>query len=143
MKPRTSFNPKRRILRDRPSPADSERWEGKIRYGGNPEHKKNPGDFDLSPPSDPRQGKTLCDNVEIFRRDEALRLIREGIRRGLVSEQKRNTWPQNIWAVASNGMPVEAQLENPANGTYHGYPLLDVDPFSTIVKKTWESRNGG
>jgi len=101
----------------------------------------NPGDFQLSPPSDPRQGKTLCDNVEIFRRDEALRLIREGIRRGLVSEQRRNMWPQNIWAVAPNGMPVEAQLENSANGTYHGYPLQDADPFAWEVRKTWEARD--
>ena len=101
----------------------------------------NPGDFQLSPPSDPRQGKTLCDNVEIVRRDEALRLIREGIRRGLVSEQRRNMWPQNIWAVAPNGMPVEAQLENSANGTYHGYPLQDADPFAWEVRKTWEARD--
>jgi len=69
-------------------------------------------------------------------------LLREGIRRGLVSEQIRDTWPQNIWAVAPNGLPVEAQLENPANGTYHGYPLQDVDPFGKVIKQAWESRNG-
>lgn len=142
MKPRTSFNPKRRIIRARPSPENSERWEENVRYGGNPEHKKNPGDFDLSPPSNPRQGKTLCDNAEMVRRDEVLRLIREGIRRGMLSEQMRNGWPQNIWAVAPNGMPLEAQLENPVNGTYHGYPLQDVDPLSAIIKKAWESGNG-
>jgi len=141
VKPRTSFNPKRRLLHELPSSEDRDRWARKVRYGGNPEHKKNPGDFGLSPPCDPRQGKTLCDNVEIFRRDEALRLIKEGIRRGLVSEQIRNAWPQNIWAVAPNGMPVEAQLENPANGTYHGYPLQDADPFCRTVKEIWEARD--
>ena len=40
----------------------------KISYGGNPEHKKNPGDFGLTPPSGLRAGKSLCDTVSIFSR---------------------------------------------------------------------------
>ena len=41
------------------------------KYGGNPEHKMNPGDFNLTPPSSPRAGKSLCDSVKVFTRREA------------------------------------------------------------------------
>jgi hypothetical protein len=37
-----------------------------VRYGGNSEHKMNPGDFELTPPSGPRPGKSLCDTVGVF-----------------------------------------------------------------------------
>lgn len=30
-----------------------------VKYGGNPEHKRNPGNFGLTPPSGPRPGKSL------------------------------------------------------------------------------------
>ena len=46
------FNPKRRLLQ--PSAEDVERLcvlAEKVVYGGNPEHKRNPGDFGLTPPS--------------------------------------------------------------------------------------------
>jgi len=115
--------------------------EKKIRYGGNPEHKKNPGDFGLSPPSDPRQGKTLCDTAGVFTRKEALELLRTGIRRGLVSVQVRNGLPQNIWSVAVNGVPIEAQLENPEMAIYHAYPLQDIDPFAKNVLELWGKNN--
>ncbi|MGZ8245908.1 hypothetical protein [Methylomagnum sp.] len=113
----------------------------KVRYGGNPEHKRNPGDFNLNPPSNPRQAKTLCDEVGIFKRTEALALLREGLRRGLVSIQERNGWPQNIWAVV-NGRSLQAMLENAEQGTYHGYPLQEDEPLADEVLKRWESLNG-
>ena len=137
---RTTFNPKRKI---RPAPlalADLARLidlAGQIKYGGNPEHKRNPGDFGLQPPSTPRLGKSLCDDVQVYSRAEALDLIKQGVRRGLVSEQYRDRWPQNIWSVASNGMPIEAMLENAVTGTYHGYPLIDGDPLAEAVLGRW------
>jgi hypothetical protein len=39
----------------------------KVRYGGNPEHKRNPGDFGLQPPSCPRPDKSLCDGIGVVR----------------------------------------------------------------------------
>jgi hypothetical protein len=137
IKKRTEFNPKRRILVNPEDVFDLTELAKKIRYGGNPEHKKNPGDFGLSPPSDPRQGKTLCDTAGVFTRKEALELLRTGIKRGLVSVQVRNGLPQNIWSVAVNGVPIEAQLENPEMAVYHAYPLQDIDPFSKIVLELW------
>jgi len=68
-----------------------------------------------------------------------LRLLWEGIRRGLISNQMRGRFPQNIWAVTSDGAPLEAQLENPDMGIYHGYPLPEHDPFRKRVLERWSS----
>lgn len=77
------FNPKRRLREC--DPAERVRLgelAAKIRYGGNPEHKKNPGDFGLTPPSDPRPGKSLCDGVGVYSRAEALNLLKKRLSRG-------------------------------------------------------------
>lgn len=132
---RRRFNPKRKI-RPTTSQTEREKLAQGAQYGGNPEHKKNPGDFNLTPPAAPRPGATLCDAVGIFTREEALTLLRNGIRRGLVSVQLREGWPQN-WAVGPNRIPVEAELENAAIGSYHGYPLQEGDPFAEKVIQAW------
>ncbi len=106
-----------------------------VRYTGNPEHKRNPGDFGLTPPSIPRPGKTLCDEVEVYSRTEALALLMAGLQRGMFSAQERDGWPQNVWAVTEKGDPVEAQLEG--SGTYHGYPMAEADPFRAKVLEAW------
>ena len=112
-----------------------------VRYGGNPEHKKNPGDFRLTPPSAPRPAKSLCDTVEIFSRKVALECLKGGLKKGMVSSQMKGKWPQNIWSVTEKGMPLEAQLENSELGMYHGYPMPESDPFSHEVVKEWDKRN--
>ena len=143
MRPRRTVNPKRKL---RPVPAAAQTVEQlkalskAASYGGNPEHKRNPGDFALSPPAMPRQGKSLCDDAQIFNRAEALRLVKKGLERGIVSVQERNGWPQNVWAVAENGVPVEAMLENAETGAYHGYPMLPIDPLIENVVARWKAQ---
>lgn len=133
------YNPKRRLLKVGSGELDSLReLSKKVTYGGNPEHKKNPGDFGLTPPSDPRPGKSLCDIANIDNRTIACDLLREGLSRGLVSDRFVNGWPKNVWAVTQGGIPLEAQLENPINGVYHGYPMPDSDPFAAEIIKRWE-----
>lgn len=144
MRTRTQkWNPKRRIRAAPETDEDRdtlERLAQAASYGGNPEHKRNPGDFNLLPPSNPRPGKTLCDGVKVFSRAEARELLREGLRRGIVSEQDGgNGWPQNIWAVTRDGLPLEAQLEQRESGTYHGYPLQDEDPLYSEVVSRWNA----
>ncbi|MGQ0664986.1 MAG: hypothetical protein ACT4P2_15675 [Pseudomonadota bacterium] len=143
MRKRKTPNPKRR-LRVVPLSADDPRvlaeLAARVRYGGNPEHKCNPGDFDLSPSSQPRPGKTLCDDAKVFRRVLAIELLRTGVCHGLVSVQMRNGWPQNVWAVVENGVPLEAMLENPEMGVYHGYPMLADDPLRDEVLVRWKAR---
>jgi hypothetical protein len=134
---RESFNPKR-ALHDIAtlSAGQVEQWIAAARYGGNPEHKRNPGDFGLTPPAGARMGKALCDQVHIFSRSAALELLRNGLRRGLVSRQQRDGWPQNVWAVTSVGEPLEAQHEG--GGVYHGYPMAENDPFRDVVLQRWD-----
>lgn len=138
----SQFNPKRTLL---PTPLVSNRLSelnalaAHVSYGGNPEHKRNPGNFSLRPPANPRQGKSLCDVAQIFRREEALELLKLGLRKGLVSDRMVGNWPKNIWAVTSGSIALEAQLENPACGTYHGYPMPESDPLALEVLKRWKS----
>ena len=134
--PRRRFNPKRRVAHG----WDIEKLEKlakRVSYTGNPEHKEAPGDFGLTPPVQPRPHKSKCDWIGILDRATALRLLKEGARRGLVSRQVRGAFPQNIWAVTDDGDPVEAQLENESTGTYHGYPMPDTDPFREVVIGLW------
>ena len=136
MQRRHKYNPKRRIRESRAS-GEFDRLAERVRYSGSAYHKRNPGDFGLAPPAQPRPDKILCDSVGIFTRSEALRLLREGVSQGMVSEQTRGYFPQNIWAVTKDGYPLEAQLENQAQGTYHGYPMPSTDDFREEVLKHW------
>lgn len=139
------FNPKRKLLTSSEAEvrvAELQVLASRARYGGNPEHKRNPGDFGLVPPSDPRQGKSLCDVARIFKRTEAEALLRAGLRKGLVSDRMDGEWPKNVWSVTDDGFAMEAQLENPVLGTYHGYPMPETDPLSLEVKRRWECING-
>lgn len=136
---RKGFNPKRRIASN-PDVAVLENLAANVRYGGNPEHKRHPGNFGLTPPASPRRDKTLCDEAGIFDRNIALRLLQMGIRAGLVSELKASEFPQNVWAISDEGVPLEAQLENAGNGTYHGYP--EEDPFRDIIVAKWRGTHG-
>lgn len=138
MRARRSFNPKRRMRSSEDLALQREAFAhlaSNVHYGGNPEHKRNPGDFGLTPLSSLRPGKTLCDQVDIFSRAEALKLLRAGLKRGLVSVQERDGWPQNVWAVSDTGQPLEGQLEAPS--VYHGYPLAENDPFREEVLTRW------
>jgi hypothetical protein len=110
-----------------------------LRYGGNPTHKRNPGDFGLVPPSAARRGKTLCDDAGILTHAIAESLLREGFSRGLVSVAEHDGWPQNIWAIAANDIVLEAMLDEHTQETakYHGYPLLTGDPIEEVVRARW------
>ena len=133
---RRRFNPKRRVSGAR-TPDELARLASQVTYAGNPVHKEAPGDFGLTPPAQPRPDKSKCDWIGIFDRPVASRLLKEGVRRVLVSQQVRGAFPQNIWAVTDDGDPVEAQLENATMGTYHGYPMPKTDPFREVIVSLW------
>jgi hypothetical protein len=140
---RTRFNLKRRFATNLPTKKALEALAAKVRYGGKPDHKRNPGDFGLTPPALPRDDNSLCDTVKIFKRAEALELLKQGIHRGLISEWAGATgFPKNIWSMTEDGFPLEAQLENAGNGTYHGYPLETNDAFREIVLARWNQTHG-
>jgi hypothetical protein len=134
----THYNPKRRIQKPGAcTQVHLQQLAAQVSYGGNPEHKMNPGDFGLTPPSDPRPAKSLCDVAAIFKRKLAHTLLQEGIRKGLVSDRTLGKWPKNVWAVTESGIALEAQLENAESGSYHGYPMPDSDPFAEQVLLRW------
>ena len=83
--------------------------------------------------------RTSC-RVGIFSRQVALKLLQDGLLKGLVSERSNGEWPQNIWSVTENEEPLEAQLENPVTGAYHGYPMPQSDPLATEVIIQWNRR---
>jgi hypothetical protein len=137
-----NFNPKRKMCNleecDFQHLSD---LASKVQYGGNPEHKKNPGDFNLTPPSSPRSAKSLCDSVKVFTRKEALAVLRKGIKNGLVSDRFIGQWPKNVWSIMDDETPLEAQLESSEQGSYHGYPMPKEDPFCEEVIKQWRIRS--
>jgi hypothetical protein len=134
----TKFNLKRRLKEcDAPELARLAGLAQRVNYGGNPEHKKNPGDFGLTPPADPRPSKSLCDDIGVFTRAEALELLKRGLTQGLVSDRTIGDWPKNIWSMTAQGRPLEAQLENSETGSYHGYPMPDSDPFASVIAQRW------
>lgn len=136
------FNPKRKMLNLEECNFQSlSDLASQAQYGGNPEHKRNPGDFNLTPPGSPRSAKSLCDSVKVFTRKEALALLRKGIKNGLVSDRFIERWPKNVWSVIDNETPLEAQLESSGQGAYHGYPMPKNDPFCEEVIKQWRIRS--
>jgi len=136
MRDRASYNPKRRIS-DQKTAEELKDLASKVRYGGNPEHKRNPGDFGLTPPAMPRPDKTLCDTVGISKRNEATRLLKKGVRKGLVSIREKNGFPQNIWTITKEGHPLEAQLEIRTREF-----IMDIPCPKTIPFARWFWRNG-
>jgi hypothetical protein len=108
-------------------------------YGENPEQRRL-GDYGLTPPSQPRPGKTLCDAEGAFLKDEAIQLLKDGLLKGMISIRDNNGWPQNIWAVSGAGNAFEAQLENAEQGIYHGYPMPVDDDFRSAVIHEWSVR---
>ena len=132
----TRFNNNRKI-RANCEPDELTQLAKRVVYTGNPEHKTNPGDFCLTPPAGARPGKTLCDGAGIFTKKDALRLLRNGIKQGLISEQIRGEFPQNIWAVTDDGIPLQAALHDRTKGAYHGYPVPQTDPFRQQILRRW------
>lgn len=133
---RLKFNPKPSLIK-KPDLRLLGKLAKRVRYGGKPEHKRNPGDFYLTPPAAPSLDKTLCDEAGIFEKKVAVDLLQQGMRRGLVSDQQRNGWPKRIWAMHGD-IALEAIEENPGQGVYHGYPLSSRQKdLSKSVSDRW------
>lgn len=108
-----------------------------IQYSGNSVHKRNPGDFNLTPSSAARQNKSLCDDTGIFTRKEALYRLKEGLRRGITCARfSKDGWPKHIWSMMEDGRVLEAKRDN-VGGNYHGYPIKFNDPLAIKVRKRW------
>jgi hypothetical protein len=140
MKVRQTHNPKKRLRKAPTTELERKSLDelsARVTYGGNPDHKRDPGDYGLQPPSRPRLGKSLCDTIGKLRKAHAQKLLQDGVKRGCVSVQEENGWPRVVWAVHESRAVLEARLDNAVQGTYHGYPLESDDPFAGVVLKYW------
>lgn len=140
MAERRHFNRKRRIVDATPGQNFLNDLASRVRYIGNPVHKRNPGNFALTPPAQPRPDKTLCDEAGIFRVAKAQHYLEEGVRRGMISPTAQDGFPKHVWAVTADSIVLEANYNNEGPGHYHGYPLLKPDPFRQIVLDHWNNQ---
>ena len=110
-------------------------------YEGSPHHKRNPGDFGLTPPTAPRPDKTLCEEAGVRQRAVANALLRRAIERGLVSEATATDgFPKQLWVVDDQGQVFEAMYGGSRVGRYHGYPIRRTDPLFEEVSAVWGPR---
>jgi hypothetical protein len=107
------------------------------RYEGSPDHKRNPGDFGLTPPARPRRDKTLCDEAAVLNVSAARALFERGIERGLVSDDFDDRFPRRIWVVSDDHAAFEVKLGGSARGAYHGYPVRRSNPHYDAIVEAW------
>ena len=110
-------------------------------YEGSPHHKRNPGDFGLTPPAAPRLDKTLCDEAGVFERARAADLFARAIERGIVSEANVDGLPNQMWVFDEHGRVFEAMLGGSQTGCFHGYPIRQNDPLHHTIVAAWEEKD--
>jgi hypothetical protein len=111
-------------------------------YEGSPFHKRNPGDFGLTPPAAPRADKTLCDEAAVFKKDVARALLSKAIEGGIVSDGEGSPgFPKELW-VFDDGHVFEAIYGGSKIGAYHGYPVRTNEPFFDELVEEWNRRHG-
>lgn len=84
--------------------------------------------------------KTLCDGTGTNTQEASEDLLREAFRRGMVSQQAGQRWPQNVWAVDESGEVYQANLTNSATGEYHGFPIRNEGRFLAHIRAEWAAR---
>lgn len=133
-------NPKRRIAqRDHYTPEDLEGFAA-VRYCGMGHHKTKPADYGFDPPVAPRPSKSVCDDKRVVNLDEAVRLFRSGVGRGMVSTHRVGGLPKYAWAMDEHGDVYEAKLGGDMR-SYHGYRLAeDERAMREWVVEEWNKR---
>lgn len=110
------------------------------RYEGSPDHKRNPGDFGLTPPANPRKDRTLCDEAEVYVLAQATALFARAIDGGLVSEGTgRHEFPRRMWLVAEHHV-FELKLGGSVAGRYHGFPVRRSNPYYDLIVQAWNGQ---
>jgi hypothetical protein len=142
MTKRQSNRPDRRILpANALDPAEVKRIALDARYGGSAIHKLHPGNYGFHPPTNPRPSKPLCDDRRPIPDTEAATLMREGIRKGMISQTEPGQLPKYVWAVDEWGEVYEAKTKPGQETLYHGYRLGDDErQMRAEVLSEWKKR---
>ena len=108
--PRKS-NKKRAIAREGTvDPARLRELSGQVTYRGNPKHKLNPSPSHPGIKPGGNLSRSVCDHDATLdrSRNDASELLKEGVRKGLVSATSTKKFPNFIWAkssiVVANGL---------------------------------------
>jgi hypothetical protein len=113
----------------------------RVTYGGSAYHKTRANDYGLTPPLSPRPHKSPCDDLRPVPKVEAVRLLREGIRRGMVSALAEGGVPKYVWAVDRDGEVYEAKAKAGLETGYHGYRLGEDDSdMRSLIRREWKKR---
>jgi hypothetical protein len=134
----------RRSIRSTPlSEVERAHLSANATYEGSPFHKRNPGDFGLTPPAAPRPDKTLCDEAAVFEKAAAKLLLAKAIAGGVVSDGVGSPgFPKELWVVDDYGRVFEAIYGGSKVGAYHGYPVRENEPFFHELVQQWNERHG-
>lgn len=137
-------NPKRRIAKQGHYTArELDEFASTAQYGGSAHHKLHPGGYGFVPPAAPRPSKSVCDGKRPVAPHEATGLLREAMRRGMVSSHVDGTWPKYAWAVDEAGEVYEAKLGHDGR-RYHGYRLAEDDAaMREWALAEWSKRGAG
>ncbi len=128
----------RRKVRSTPLSEEERTRLNKATYEGSPYHKRNAGDFGLTPPAAPRPDATLCDEANVHSLKAAKKLFEKGIERELVSKATTHGgYPKQIWIV-DDGEVFEAMHGGSHDGCYHGYPIRRSDPLHDKIREEWD-----
>jgi hypothetical protein len=138
---RLGNNPKRRLVPiEHIDEAAIKNLLSSARYVGSGHHKRYPLDYGFER-TNPVPTKSMCDMRRPVGFADSTRLIKAGIRRGMVSDLSRG-FPKYIWSVDADGIVYEAKTDQSANGGYHGYPLENDDVVRDYVLVEWKLRDG-
>ena len=128
---------RRRIRAERLTQDERAHLSENASYEGSPYHKRNPGDFGLTPPARPRPDATLCDEAGVFSKAKAADLLAIAIERGIVSEATAaGVFPKQMWVYDGNNV-FEAMYGGSQTGCYHGYPIRRSDPLFDRIVAAW------
>ena len=112
-------------------------------YEGHGKHKRDTAGFPMSTPPSHRGTDSLCDKLSVPDWQAALRLLRKGLKNGLVSDFWFHGWPKHVWAMLPDGTVYEAKNGGSAEGAYHGYPLPESDSFAEEIRNAWKEKGLG
>lgn len=106
-------------------------------YEGSPLHKRNPGDFGLTPPASPRPDKTLCDTAGVLTLQKAKQLLESAIKKGIASEScLAQHYPTSLWVVDGDHV-LEARYGGSQVGYYHGFPIPKDQSLYELIRNLW------
>ncbi|MBF0375786.1 MAG: hypothetical protein HQL39_20555 [Alphaproteobacteria bacterium] len=138
---RQGNRPDRRIARHGTYTEETlKKLAARIRYVGSGVHKLSPGDYNFTPPCDPRPSKDVCDDVRKVPKAEAARLFRRGIELGMVSFFTMDGVPKYVWSVDEDDNVYEAKTKKEREVEYHGYRISDEVDMCREVLKEWGRR---